>query len=211
MIVNIHVNPNEGIWTMYDRDMPLMRSHALASPSGFVDVVSFVLCTIQQPLQSVSRQMADLRANGAESKYLFGSKRAGYAYAVAHASVLHAAVVAAVKANDTIGAIDVISTIPGLGVVKASFVAQICGFEVACLDGHNLKRLGLAEAAFKLAKSVKPETKRKKIAAYVKACADTGGARYWWDSWCAYVAGNKANRSLTSADAVSAYHVACLA
>jgi len=196
---------------MYDRDMPLMRAHALASPSGFVDVVAFVLCTIQQPLQSVRRQMDDLRANGAESKYLFGSKRAGYAYAVAHAATLHAAMKAAVKANDTIGAIDILTNIPGLGVVKASFVAQIIGFEVACLDGHNLARLGLAESAFKLAKTVKPETKRKKIAAYVKACADTGGARYWWNSWCDYVAGNKANRSLTSGDAVSAYHVACLA
>jgi len=188
-----------------------MRAHALASPSGFVDVVAFVLCTIQQPLQSVRRQMDDLRANGAESKYLFGSKRAGYAYAVAHAATLHAAMKAAVKANDTIGAIDILTNIPGLGVVKASFVAQIIGFEVACLDGHNLARLGLAESAFKLAKTVKPETKRKKIAAYVKACADTGGARYWWNSWCDYVAGNKANRSLTSGDAVSAYHVACLA
>jgi len=116
---------------MYDRDMPLMRAHALASPSGFVDVVAFVLCTIQQPLQSVRRQMDDLRANGAESKYLFGSKRAGYAYAVAHAATLHAAMKAAVKANDTIGAIDILTNIPGLGVVKASFVAQIIGFEVA--------------------------------------------------------------------------------
>ena len=196
---------------MYDRDMPLMRAHALASPQGLTDVVTFVLCTIQQPLQSVGRQMADIRATGSESKYLFGSKREGHRYAVAHAEVLYAAVAEAVRVGDTIGAIDVLSNIPGLGVVKASFVAQIVGLEVACLDGHNLKRLGLAEAAFKLAKSVKPDTKRKKIAAYVKACADTGGARYWWNSWCAYVAGNKANRSLTSADAVSAYHVACLA
>jgi len=196
---------------MYDRDMPLMRAHALASPSGFVDVVAFVLSTIQQPLQSVGNQMAEIRAHGAASKYLFGSKRPGLTYAMAHAAALHAAVTAAVDASDTIGAIDIISTIPGLGIVKAAFVAQIVGLEVACLDGHNLKRLGLSEAAFKLSKSVKPATKRKKIAAYVDACASTGGARYWWNSWCEYVAGNKANRSLTTADAVSAYHVACLA
>jgi hypothetical protein len=196
---------------MYDRDMPLMKAHALASPSGLVDVVAFVLCTIQQPLQSVGRQMADIRANGASSKYLFGSKRGGYEYAVAHADVLHAAIVKAVEVRDTIGAIDVLSNIPGLGIVKASFVAQIVGLEVACLDGHNLKRLGLAEATFKLSKTVKPDTKRKKIAHYVKACAETGGARFWWNSWCEYVAGNKANRSLTDGDMVSAYHVACLA
>ncbi len=196
---------------MYDRDMPLMRAHALASPAGLVDVVSFVLCTIQQPLQSVKRQMADIKANGGEAGALFGSKRNGYRYAVEHAAVLHAAIVKAVEVSDTIGAVDVFSNIPGLGIVKAGFIAQICGLEVACLDGHNLKRLGLGEAAFKLAKSVKPETKRRKIADYVRICGETGGARHWWDSWCDYVAGNKANRSLATGDAVSAYHVHCLA
>jgi hypothetical protein len=195
---------------VYDRDMPLMRAHALASPDGLTDVVTFVLCTIQQPLQSVARQMADIRANGGASKYLFGSKRNGYAYAVEHKEVLFAAVARAVEIGDTIGAVDVLSNIPGLGIVKASFVAQICGLEVACLDTHNLKRLGLSESAFKLAKSVKHETRLAKIANYVAICTSTGGARHWWNSWCNFVAGNKANRSLTSGDAVSAYHVTCL-
>ncbi len=196
---------------MFDRDMPLMKAHAFASPAGLVDVIAFVLCTIQQPLQSVANQMRDIRVNGAESKYLFGSKRDGYRYAVAHAEVLHAAMVAADKHSDAVGFVDVMSNVPGLGVVKASFVAQICGFETACLDTHNLRALGLAETAFRLAKSVKPETKRAKIVAYLALCAETGGSRHWWNAWCQTVAGNRANKSLTSADAVSAYHVACLA
>ena len=196
---------------MYDRDMPAMREIALSEPAGLTRVIAFVLATIQQPLQSVQNQMADIKANGAQSKYLFGSKRIGYQYACDHAEVIFAAVVKAVEIGDTIGAVDVLSNVPGLGIVKASFVAQICGLEVACLDTHNLRRLGFAETAFKLAKSVKPETKRAKIANYVRICAETGGARHWWNSWCEFVAGNRANRSLTSGDAVSAYHVACLA
>jgi hypothetical protein len=196
---------------MYARDMPLMRAHALSSPQGLTDVIGFVLSTIQQSFQSVKAQMAELRAHGAESKYLFGSKRAGYAYALEHSEVLFAAVKKAVEVNDTVGAVDVLSTIPGLGIVKASFVAQIVGLQASCLDGHNLKRLGLGEAAFKLAKSVKPETKRAKIAKYLDICASTGGAEYWWNTWCDYVAGNRANRKLSTADMVSAYHVECLA
>jgi len=196
---------------MYDRDMPLMRDLALADPQGLLTVIAFVLATIQQPLQSVANQMRDIRANGAGSKYLFGSKRIGYAYADAHKEVLHAAVVAAVQCGDAIGAIDVLSNVPGLGIVKASFVAQICGLETACLDTHNLRSLGFAETAFRLAKSVKPATKRAKIADYVATCVRTGGSRHWWNAWCHTVAGNKANRSLPTADAVSAYHVACLA
>ena len=195
---------------MYDRDMPLMQAHALASSDGLVDVIGFVLCTIQQPLQSVANQMRDLRANGASSKYLFGSKRDGYAYAIEHKHVLHAAIVKACQVNDPVGAVDVLSNVPGLGIVKASFVAQICGLEASCLDTHNLRKLGLGEAAFKLAKTVKHGTKLAKIKTYLDLCLQTGGARHWWNTWCATVAGSRANRSLPSADAVSAYHVACL-
>lgn len=196
---------------MYDRDMPIMRYHALNSPSGLTDVIGFVLCTIQMPLQGVKNQMADVRANGAKSRYLFGSKRIGYQYALDHAPVLHAAIVAAIDTNDVIGAVDVLSNVPGLGIVKAAFVAQIVGLEVACLDSHNLHRLGLAEATFKMPKGLKHQTRLAKIAKYVAICAETGGARHWWNSWCEYVAGNRANKSLTSADAVSAFHVECIA
>ena len=196
---------------MYDRDMPLMKAHALNDPDGLVDVIGFVLCTIQQPLQSVARQMQDLRANGAASKYLFGSKRDGYAYALEHKHVLHAAIVKACEVNDAVGAVDVLSNIPGLGIVKAAFVAQICGLEASCLDTHNLCRLGLGEATFKLAKTVKHETKLGKIKHYLDLCLQTGGARHWWNTWCESVAGNRANRSLSDADMVSAYHVQCLA
>jgi hypothetical protein len=196
---------------MYNRDMPLLRAHALASPDGLVDVIAFVLSTIQQPLASCARQMADIRAHGAASVYLFGSKRAGYEYAVEHREVLFAAVVKAVEVGDVVGAVDVLANVPGLGVVKASFVAQIVGLEVACLDSHNLKRLGLPETAFRLSKGVKPATKRAKIAAYVQACGDTGGAEYWWNSWCSHVAGiGRANKRLPTADAVSAFHVECV-
>lgn len=195
---------------MYDRDQPRMAAHALSSASGLTDVIAFVLCTIQQPLQSVANQMSDIRANGAASKYLFGSKRAGYQYALDHAEVLYAAVKRAVEVGDTVGAVDVLSNIPSLGLVKASFVAQICGLEVACLDTHNLRALGYAETAFKFSKDVKHATKLAKIANYVAICTETGGARHWWDAWCNFVAGSRFNKSLASGDEVSAYHVACL-
>ena len=33
--------------------------------------------------------------------------------------------------------------VPGLGIAKAAFVLQCLGVETACLDTHNLQRLGL--------------------------------------------------------------------
>ena len=79
---------------------------------------------------------------------------------------------------------------------------------MACIDSHNLKRLGMSENQVKLGK-VKPETRRKKITEYV-AMTQQEGTEYWWNTWCEYVAGNKANRQLDNGDIVSRYHVECV-
>lgn len=195
----------------YSRDVAAISSHALATPAGLVDVIAFTLTTIRQPLASCVRQMSDVRLNGAAARSLFGSKSAGYAYAVEHAFGLHAAMVACVESGDVVLAVDILSAIPGLGVVKASFVAQMLGLEASCLDSHNLARLGLKEDAFKLPKGLKPETKRAKIAAYLAVCAEHGGARYWWNTWCDYVAEKAGpNKSLATGDIVSAFHVSAV-
>ena len=93
-------------------------------------------------------------------------------------------------------------------MVKAAFVAQMFGFNVACIDSHNLKRLGLSANAVKLGK-VKPATRCAKIADYVKMTQIQGSA-FWWNSWCDYVAGNRANKALDNGDIVSRYHVECV-
>jgi hypothetical protein len=194
---------------MYDRDMPLIKAHALASPDGLVDLGVFCISTIRQPFQQMKVQMDDYRANGVNAKMLFGHKRAGVEYLIEHKRVLHAAIVEAVKCGDAVAAIDVLTNVPGLGIVKAAFVAQCCGLEVACLDSHNLTRLGLPVDSLKMAKGLKRETRLAKIAKYVALCRETGGSRYWWDSWCEYVAGRR-NSPLKTGDEVSAFHVTAL-
>lgn len=195
---------------MYNRDMPLMARHGMSSEQGFADVVTFVLCTIQQPLQSVGNQMQDIRDNGSDSKYLFAAKRNGYAYVQGHKRQLWRALKLAKKQNDVERALLVLINIPSLGIVKAGFVAQCLGFEVACIDSHNCDRLGLPRTALRLPKKASAKLKRKRVTDYIKLCADTGGAKYWWDSWCNYVADKGTNKRLLTGDAVSAYHVQAL-
>jgi hypothetical protein len=194
---------------MYRTDARKMAKHARKSPAGLTDLITFALLTIQQPLQTIERQFADVRANGAASKYLFGAKREGYAYAVEHADMLHADMLAALATDDVVGAIDLIALVPGLGVVKSAFVAQMAGFEIGCLDRHNLARLGLPETAFKLPKTLLPETRRAKIAAYVRFTQAAATSEEWWNSWCAYVAGRRGS-PLKTAAAVSRYHCAAI-
>jgi hypothetical protein len=92
-------------------------------------------------------------------------------------------------------------------MVKAGFIAQMCGFEVACLDRHNIRMLGLSETALLVSKTIKPELRLKKIRNYVELCR-LKGAEYWWNTWCNYVAEKGGmNKSLPTGDLVSAYHV----
>lgn len=190
--------------------MPVMAKHGLSSPDGLVDIVTFVLCTIRQPLQQVGNQIVDIRANGANSKFLFGAKRNGYQFILDNKQTIYDGLLECKKHNDVVGAVELLTVIPCLAMVKASFVAQCLGFNVACLDSHNLTRLGWAASATKLDKKTKPELKRKKIADYVAFCQEKG-ARYWWDTWCNYVADKGTNKRLATGDEVSAYHVEALA
>tara|TARA_R110000796_G_scaffold210082_2_gene326353 strand:+ start:1055 stop:1648 length:594 start_codon:yes stop_codon:yes gene_type:complete len=192
---------------MYNRDCKTIAKFAMKNPDNLARVTTFVLTTIQAGLATTRNQMLDIDEHGADSKYLWGNKRAGYEYMQEHKAVIFAAIKAAVKAGDAVGAIDVLTNVPNLGIVKAAFVAQMCGLDVACIDSHNCDRLGLARTALKFPKGVKPETKRKKITDYVALTQRTGGSEYWWNTWCEYVAGNRANKSLSTGNEVSMFHV----
>jgi hypothetical protein len=201
---------------MYKRDAIAIAEHAHATPSGLVDVIEFTLCTIQQPLQQVLPQRRDIAAKGLESRFLFGSKRTGLAYAQEHAGylwrVMHDILKRPDSAERKADLIQHFMQVPGLGMVKAAFVVQMIGGGTACLDTHNLKALGMTEAQVKVGAKLKPETVRRKVLAYVRLCDETGGAEFWWDKWCNYVAGRRGS-PLKTGDAVSAYHLStvCMA
>ena len=81
----------------------------------------------------------------------------------------------------------------------------------------NLARFGIPVSQVKDNPKAKIETRRKKWASYVQLCRDLADTKdcdtateFWWNSWCSYVAGNIANRSLDSGDIVSRYHVECI-
>lgn len=201
---------------MYQRDCTIITQHAMSTPDGLYDSIEFCLCTINMPLSRVIQQRVSIKAEGVQSKWVSRTKALGIEYAKANAQRLHEEInaIAELHGKDTIdGAqevVDLFVSIPSIGMVKAGFIAQMCGFEVACLDRHNIRMLGLPETALLLNKKVKPELRRSKIRNYVKLCRRQG-SEYWWNTWCNYVAEKGGmNKSLTTGDAVSKYHVAAV-
>ena len=67
----------------------------------------------------------------------------------------------------------------------------------------------ISDGIMLLGAKLKPATQLKKVKAYVEMCQEDG-TEYWWDTWCEYVAGNRANRLLDTGDVVSKFHVDCV-
>ena len=112
-------------------------------------VVTFTLCTIQAGLSTCLDQIIDVNKHGTKSRFMWGQKGKGYAYTKSHDAYLwgkvnHIKETLGTRSQDAaVAAIELFLPIPNLGMVKAAFVAQQLGFNVACIDSHNLVRLGL--------------------------------------------------------------------
>lgn len=196
---------------MYQRDCIAISHHAQSHAQGLLDVMAFTFCTIQTPLKRCHAQMQDIRVNGAEASALWGAKRSGYEYAVANLQQLHGDTLMHLDNGDDVKAMLTMLQVPCLGLVKAGFVCQMFGFDVSCLDTHNLKALGLDDKDVKLDYKLSLDKRINKVQNYIKLTRESGGAEYWWDTWCDFVAAKGGlNKGLDSGDIVSAYHVKCV-
>jgi len=212
--------------TMYNRDVnEIMSFVKWRGPEAMTSVGLFVLLTIQAGLSTVKGSMDkvayygldwDHDANKPMANCLWGKKHAGYKYLVDNADYLYGKMyhIADTKGYDSVEAcadvVQLFMAVPNMGMVKAGFFAQCLGFNVACIDSHNITRLGLNPNLVKSPPSgMKPATVRKKVEAYVEL-TQAKGTMYWWNSWCDYVAGNRANRALDTGDVVSRFHVECI-
>ena len=202
---------------MYQRDVNEIKGFVRwRGPDAMVNTGLFVLLTIQAGLSTVRGSMVKVERDGYDADCLWGKKAEGYEYLVDNAEYLYGKLyhIADTKGYESVDAcadvIQLFMAVPNLGMVKAAFLAQCLGFNVACIDSHNIKRLGISPNLVKSPPSgMKPATVRKKVEQYVEL-TQVEGSEYWWNTWCEYVAGNRANRALDTGDVVSRFHVECV-
>ena len=198
---------------MYKRDAVDIAYRA-SIHNSVMAIGAFTIASIQAGLSTCLRQGEKVVEYGLAGIPMT-NKRKGIEYLVRNDAYLYqkSMHIADKYGYDSVdGIIEVIllfMRVPNVGMVKAGFIAQMLGFNVACLDSHNLKRLGMTESQTKISKTLSDTAKRRKIRGYVELCQNKG-TEYWWDTWCEHVAGNKANRTLDTADVVSRYHGECV-
>lgn len=177
----------------YHNHVAAISEWALEGPENLADIITFALLSIRQPFSGLVDTMADVRANGSSSAYLFGFKIDGYRYARARQDEMLADLRDAADENDVVTAMNVLTRVPGLGLAKAGFVAQMLGFPVGCIDSRNAAVHGIDYKTIRLDKAhiKNPWTWHRKVKTYVNLCKHLGGAAKLWNDWCeAYEPGN---------------------
>jgi len=213
----IEMHTDHLIASTFETHQPLISRYALASPEGLADTYRFTLATIQQPLFHVPEIVADFRDKGASSKWAWGFKGDCLNWLEASTSALYRHTVNLWEAYPNPDhlegeALAYFATLPGLGLVKGGFFAQLVYGVGGCLDSHNVARFGLNPQAFKASsfKAAKRQsTRNSRIALYRDLLSECGGAALLWAEWCAYVA-TRGTHNYQSAEHVSRLHCEAL-
>ncbi len=128
---------------MYSRDQAAIQRWC-KNPNKAVDVGLVALLSIRMQWVGVGTQLKSVRDQGRDSPCLWGHKRKGYDYLVANKRLLYRTI-RDLRAGriSTRAFIRQWIKVPGMGIVKAAFVAQMACGKAGCLDMHNIKRFGL--------------------------------------------------------------------
>jgi len=200
---------------MFNNHQPLIGKFAVKNENNFFQVLQFVLLTIQQPLFRAVEDMQVVNDKGLDAPCLWGVKAQAWRKLgdIRGKVFEHAMLLNDVHPNPDHAASELLAyfaSLPGLGLVKGGFVAQLAFGLVGCLDTHNINRYGLKQSAFsahsyKGAKTI--QTKQRKVNHYLELCANLGGCEGLWDSWCEYVhTSSMFGNTYENADHVSAMH-----
>ncbi len=194
---------------MYQQHMQACHDACQSSPDGTARMLRFVLATIQQQLETVPDIMADFETAGADSRFAFGSKKAGLQWLEAHASETYWDALAV--ADNDVELLKVFLRVPGLGLVKAGFAAQLFAGRVGCLDVHNIRLYNVREQVLRVNKNAKPETIHRRASEYAETCLRLGGPVSLWAHWCEYKAEvSPAGNWPEGGESVSMLHVEAL-
>lgn len=185
----------------FERDAKALAEAARNDPEVVLRIITLVLLSIRQPWHKMPEQFSDVLLHGDDSKWLFGFKRDGYRIASEHKKYFQEQAI--VYRGDLTDLIHKLMRIPGLGLAKASFAAQMLVNDGACLDSHNLNRMGLTPNFTRIDKNADPSIVHRRICEYNTAWKPHGDSAYWWNSWCENLVG----RNFVSADEVSAVHL----
>jgi len=177
---------------MFNVHCKAVQEYSQRNADNMADTVLMVVLSIQQNWLSVGNQMADVRNNKIDSKFLWGNKLKTYQYLMANKHKMFAQVKAVLVSNKNyddraMSLMKIFLRVDGLGLPKAGFCCQLIAGMVGCMDIHNIRMYDLDPKTLKL--NPKPKTEKAKQAnedktkTYIALC-HAYGCENLWNSWC---------------------------
>lgn len=149
----------------------------------------FAVCSIRQATINVPGQLGILFDDAEGESPLFGAKFNAFSDIMGPLGAQIWADLRSPLGNTKASceyAIGRLLEIRGLGIVKAAFIAQLMGYNVACLDSRNVTREKRNPRAYRTDGKT-PLQLAPKVRAYVSETF--GHAERYWNEWCEDVAG----------------------
>ena len=192
---------------IYSQDIAECNAFCQDSPENTRRMLLFVVATIQQQLETVPAILDSLEQDGPQSMWAFGFKRDSVAYINANYVRVHNDAIA--QASYAADLLAVFHRVPGLGLVKAGFAAQLFANQIGCIDRHNVTLYGIPLSALRCDKVLTQRTQVTKRKRYIALCDGLGGSAVLWSQWCDYLARMRPV-NWGSGREVSQFHYECL-
>jgi hypothetical protein len=184
---------------MYKTDVREIVNYVkTAGPDGLAHVAYCVIGSIRTRFIHLETITESIKREGQASKHVWGHKNDAYKAINLNKDKWFDCLVKTKMGEAS--AIDMIAETKGIGLAKSGFLLQMLGYNTACLDVHNLNKLGIAESYFK---------KKNKTEEYVNL-VQKEGSEYWWNTWCNFIAEKDGVKHFSSGKEVSKSHVTAI-
>ena len=202
---------------MYRDHATAIQAYAQSSATALEHVIQFVIITARVPLHRVPADLESARAG--DQSVLFSWKGEAFNYAHLNRDEIYWHCMDILTGDDckrdrADNMLSYLADLPGLGLAKGGFVAQLAFGLSGCMDTHNIKRFGLGARAVEYAarnrkRKACPKFRRRVVAWYNALVYRQGGTERLWDGWCEYVAREQSN-IYVDAEHVSRLHCEAL-
>jgi hypothetical protein len=165
------------------------------SVDGMMQGYALVSHSIRVKTSKLSERMDEYRRYGFNTKYIqnWDIKKKGADYVYKNRYELYNESMKIIRSKKKGADTDFVMRwleVPGLGIPKAAFVAQLMNGWAGCLDVHNIRKYlpdvnaKRGTPSYWQTASDSKETKLRKVKDYLAFCRMLGGSGVLWDQWC---------------------------
>ncbi len=171
---------------MYKQHATAIQDWAQDAPENMRDVMRFVILTIRYPIGLAAEDMREENTRALNGQRRYAWEMLGERYEEHYAELMRINAELTGDARED-ALVAYVADLPGFGLAKAGFVAQLAFGCSGCLDSHNIERFGLNVWTFAHFKRKGPRARVRQLELYRRTVAECGGTEALWDTWCDYV------------------------